>query len=80
MHVCKLIVINNVNGKIRDPEVEGMCYELPQVGRPFRMFSKPRDQEKGMRALNTNTITEVTQVGTNYTFKTKSGSEYKLET
>lgn len=79
MYVCKFIVVKNVNEKIRDPEIEGMCHELPHVGRPFRLFAKPRDTEKGVRALNTNIVTDVSQVGKTYTFKTRSGSEYKVE-
>jgi len=69
--------VHNDHDRLRDDTITGQCAKLPKVGEPFCMTAPPRDAGDG-RLVTTNFVTEVEEVGGIYTFKTASGSIYRV--
>lgn len=77
MHIVTFEKVKNDHDRLRDDSIEGWCAELPTEGKPFIMTAPPRDMGDG-RLVTTNIVTEVEEEGGIYTFKTASGSIYRV--
>jgi len=69
--------VHNNHDRLRDDTIIGWCVDLPKVGEQFCMATPPRDAG-GCRLLTTNYVTKVKKEGAIYTFKTSSGSIYRV--
>lgn len=82
MYNCKLIKISRpkgVEGGLRTKTVEGTSEVLPTVGKCFSMLAEPLDKNASIRFIETSVIEDVLKKGKTYTFRTRSGSVYKLK-
>lgn len=69
--------VKNNHDRLRDDTISGQCSMLPKVGEPFCMTAPPRDSGD-CRLITTNNVTEIEEEGGIYTFKTASGSIYRV--
>lgn len=77
MYNVTLTKISSNPNALRDSTVSGMCDLLPKEGQSFMMTAPPRDSGD-LRMVRTNIVTEVEEEGGIYTFKTASGSIYRV--
>lgn len=77
MFVVTFEKVVNDHNRLRDDKIEGWCAELPTVGKPFVMTAPPRDGGDG-RLVSTNFVTACVNHENVHTFKTTSGSIYRV--
>lgn len=73
-----LTKIRSNYSNLRDDVIEGETFVLPEVGKSFTLFGKPRDIPFGYRQVSTTVIQNVEKMEKEYLFNTLN-STYKFE-
>lgn len=77
MQRVKLTKINSTHSHLRSSDVEGWCFDIPQVGLSFAMTSAPLE-EGFMRIIKTTPLQTIERVDSTFLFTT-ANSTYRLE-
>jgi hypothetical protein len=82
MYECELTKVSRpeeLEGGLRTKKVKGTSEIVPTVGKCFMMVGPPLDKNLDVRFVQTSVIKDVSKKGKTYTFRTQSGSVYKLK-